>query len=346
MASALDLLNTARGSLSKLSAPSSIRPGGSLPSNRGVELVSGGGLSVQGGGSIPQGTGNSLVPSFGTSGGPQVAASRTSVPSGGSGGGGGGGISAEEQARLAREAEEARVRTQRKNSVTNLVKSIQGVYDALYGDINTAAADSTRLVNERFATENEGLADQFQSQFRDIGNAFSARGAYDSSYRGDAERTAQKGYENLLAAQGTKQRSELADIGKYVSSARAEVQGDREALNLIMQQLPDTNNLDELQQLVNQLQARKGQAGRQRAGTGTQNFYLKQLGAIDKKASNVAQLRGQLSNILSAEVPSAVKGNIVSNLINGAQLTAQEKEQLMQEYGALITSEEEQPVAA
>ena len=261
---------------------------------------------------------------------------------GGNVGGGGGGISAEEAARQAKEAEDARVRDARKNSVTSLVKSIQGVYDALYGDIGTAASDSTNLVNKRYGTENEGITDQFEGQFRDIGNAYSARGTYDSSYRGDSERTAQSGYQNLLNQQRTKQQAELADVGKYAAQARAEVSGDREALNLIMQQLPDTNNLDELQALVNNLQAKKNTAAKQRAGTGTQNHYLQQLSGINKKSSNTAQLRAQLSSIVSAEVPGSVKGTIVNNLINGAQLTAQEKEALLAEYGALVTTDEEQ----
>lgn len=255
---------------------------------------------------------------------------------GNNGNGGGAGVQ-----QTAQQQEAAKLKKGR-DSVTSLVNSIRGVYDALYGNLDTAAADKSQLINQRFDTENQSLTDQFQSQFGNIGRAFASRGAFDSGFRQTAEADAQKQFGGAIDQQNVLREGELAGVGQYLEEGRAGIQGGRDSLNLTLDQVAQSENVDEINQVINQLQARKVELQTQAAGTGPQNFYLQQLASEVPSSSRLAQARADITNIVSAQIPAPVKQQIISNLVRSSSLSAQEKEALLAEF--TVTEQEEQVV--
>lgn len=260
--------------------------------------------------------------------------------SGSSGTGTTGPSAAELEAQRAESERQAKLNKAR-SSVSGLVNSIRGVYDALYGNLDTAVADQTKLVNRRFDQENADLTDQFQTQFGSIGKAFASRGAYDSSFRGDSERTAQKQFDTTLTRQNQARQGELSGIGNYLAQTRAGIQGGRESLNLFEQQANQTESVEEIERTINELQARKVELQQQAAGTGPQNYYLNQLKTQVPSSSQFARARADVTNIISAQIPAPVKASIVNNLINSLTLSPEEKQQLVAEFSGVVSQEEE-----
>ena len=234
---------------------------------------------------------------------------------------------------------------QARTSITGLVNSIRGVYDALYGDVGAVAQDKASQVEQKYGVENQALTNQFNEQFPAIGRAFSSRGTYNSSYRSDAENAAQKSFQDALAQQNIAKQGELGGIGQFVAESQASIQGGRGALDLVLQQINQSDNEQELQSVMNELQSRMASLQQQRAGTQPQNYYLGKLNEAVPSASRLPQLQASLANVVASSVPGTVKQSIVTQLINNAQLSPQEKEQIMAQYMGQINAEEQQKVA-
>ena len=302
--------------------------------NAGLQIMSPvGGLTYQSPGSIP----NTMVPQQST-GGTVAGASTTrqapvqSAPAG---------PTPQQVAEQTKQANLAKAR----NSITGLVNNIRGVYEALYGDVGTAAAEKTGQVEQKYGVEERALTDQFNEQFPAIGRAFSGRNTYDSSYRINAEEGAKKGFANTLEQQNMAKQAELAGIGQFLQESRAGIEGGKGTLDLVIQQINQSDNEQELQSVMNELQAKMTALQQQRAGSQPQNFYLQKLNETVPSASRLPQLQATLANVIGSSVPGPVKQSIVTQLINNASLSPQEKEQIMAQYMGQINAEQDRVVA-
>lgn len=232
-----------------------------------------------------------------------------------------------------------------RNSITGLVNNIRGVYDALYGDIGAAVADKTGQVENKYGTEEQALTNQFNEQFPAIGRAFSGRNTYDSSYRINAEEGAKKGFQDTLNQQNIAKQGELAGVGQYMQEAHAGVEGGKGTLDLVIQQINQSDNEQELQSVMNELQTKMSALQQQRAGAQPQNFYLQKLNQAVPTTSRLPQLQASLANVVGSSVPGPVKQSIVSQLINNSALSPQEKEQILAQYMGQINAEQDKVVA-
>lgn len=232
-----------------------------------------------------------------------------------------------------------------RTSITGLVNNIRGVYDALYGDVGAAVADRTSQVENKYSTEEKALTNQFNEQFPAIGRAFSGRNTYDSSYRINAEEGVKKGFQDTLAQQNTAKQGELAGVGQYLQESRAGIDAGKGTLDLVLQQINQSDNEQELQSVMNELQAKMTALQQQRAGAQPQNFYLQKLNEAVPGTSRLPQLQASLANVIGSSVPGAVKQSIVTQLINNSALSPQEKEQIMAQYIGQINTEEQKVVA-
>lgn len=232
-----------------------------------------------------------------------------------------------------------------RNSITGLVNNIRGVYDALYGDIGVAAADKTSQVEGKYGTEERALTNQFNEQFPAIGRAFSGRNTYDSSYRINAEEGAKTGFKDTLDQQNIAKQGELAGVGQYLQEARAGVEGGKGTLDLVIQQINQSDNEQELQSVMNELQTKMTALQQQRAGAQPQNFYLQKLNEAVPSTSRLPQLQASLANVIGSSVPGPVKQSIITQLINNTSLSPQEKEQILAQYMGQINTEQDKVVA-
>ena len=271
--------------------------------------------------------------------------SNAQAPAGGGGGYGyGGGTSggtyvdpavAERQKRIAQA-------NSLKTGITGIISNIKGVYDAIYGDVDAVGKEKVGQVDQRFDQETKSLSDQFNSQFPGIGAAYSSRGAYDSSYRGDAERAATTGYQNQVEGIGQERSTAQADVGRWVAGQQADVNANKGGLDAILSQIQSSENPDELQVLQNTLDERKRTLEASRAGLQSRDSYLAKANSLAPTNDRMAGLTASLTNVINSQVPLPPKRAIGRQLIANSGLPPAQAAQATATLDAQLQSEEHQ----
>lgn len=261
-------------------------------------------------------------------------------PSGGGGGYAAPYVSPEDQLAAQRKAQANAM----KSGLTGIIGNIKNVYDALYGDVNVAAADKNRQVLDVYGQDVNALTDQFASEFPAIGNAFSARNTYDSSYRMDKEEGARTGFKNTLTTRGQARDQDLANVGQFVATKQAEIGAQKGLQDQTLAQIMASENPDELTSLQSQLAARLADLQASRAGLRSQASYLDTLNSAVPAGSRLAELRGSLSNVIKSQVPTGLKQTIATNLIQNAGLTPSEVQAALGEFNAQLGDEENRQI--
>jgi hypothetical protein len=245
---------------------------------------------------------------------------------------GGGGTSAADAAAAAQAAAQAAAAGRARDAITGLAHSILGVYDSLYGNVNQAGADQANQVNSKYDTENTGLTNEFNQEFPTIGNSFAARGAYDSSYRQDAEGNAQQSFQDQLGQQQQGRNTDLAKIGQFVAQNRAGLDANKQGVNAILEHIGGTTDVNELSQIQNAIQQKLIDAQGQSASLGTQGGYLSQIQAIAPTQNQTASLQANLKSIIQGQANPFLKKTVGTKLIQTSGLPDAQKQQLINEF--------------
>lgn len=273
---------------------------------------------------------------------------------GGTGAGGTGGADAyggygSAEAQAAAQAQAARVAQANaiKGSITGLIGNIKGVYDALYGDVNAVAADKTGQIDKQYGQDVKSLTDQFNNQFPLIGQGYGARGTYDSSYRINAEKSAQDQFGNSTATLAQGRDSDLAGVGQFLATQQADFKNQKSGLDAVLAQIQASENPDELTQLQNTLAERQRTLEASRANLGTRDSYLAQLNSAVPASARVGGLKDSLTNVLNSAVPAPIKLAIAGQLVNQSGLNGADTKKLLEDFTSQVNGGEDQkqPIA-
>lgn len=275
----------------------------------------------------------------GTTGGGGVLGANT----GGSGNYSYGGYDPAAAAASAKAAADAAKASSTRQAITGLAHSIFNVYDSLYGNIDTAGADQGRLVNQKYDTEGKGILDQFNQDFPAIGDSYAARGAYDSSYRTDAEGNAQNALQNAQDQIGQGRQADLGKVGQFIASNKAGIEGNKQGINAILAQIDGETDVNNLTQLQNSIQQKLIDAQSSQSGLGTQGSYAQQVQSLVPTADQTANLQGGLHSILQSQANPLLKKSIGVKQIQTSGLPDSQKAQLIAEFSAAV-DQSQQPL--
>jgi len=269
---------------------------------------------------------------YGGGGGGSVAGAST-------GGGDDGGYDPAAAQAAAAAAKKAAELNAARSAVTSLVGNIRRVYDALYGDIGVAARDQQQQLSKRYATETQGVTDQFNSAFPQIGSGYASRGAYDSSYRINAEDSATQGFKNSVNQLETARQGDEAKIGRFLTEKRASIRAEQGGLNSIRREIDSAEDVNELKQLRNQLDTKLRTIRSQRAGYKGQGEYIQNLNKSLTPNARFTGIRNNLANIVGSQVPTAVKRAIAEQVIDASGLSDKDKDSLVKEVNGQLAAE-------
>lgn len=282
------------------------------------------------------------IPAYYGGGGGSVLGASTTGFTGGAGDGSGAATTAataeQVAAQQAAAAQAARVAQANalKGSITGLIGNIKGVYDAIYGDVNNVAADRTGQVDKAHSQDVQSLTGQFNNAFPAIGQGYAARGTYDSSYRGDAEKVATDEFGNAIGQLDSGYKADLAGIGQFVSKEQANVNSQKGGLDAISQQIADSQNPDELTTLRNTLDERLRSLTASRADLGTQGSYLQRLNSAVPVQNRLAPLQQTLTNVVSSAVPAPIKKAIAAQIVQQSGISGDETKKLLDQINSQI----------
>ena len=228
-------------------------------------------------------------------------------------------------------------RTNLQKSIQKLVGDAMGVYDSLYGNLNTAAASQRQALESRYARETGSLGEQFTQEIPRIGQAYAARGAYDSSFRGRAEQSAKEGFEKQLQGLGAQKTAEMGKIGSEIATREAEFRGGQDILNQYLAQLPNVTDVNELTNIQNEIQRRINDLRVAGAGLQSQEAFVNRFQQLTPSTDRMAQLQSTLSRIIAGEAPGALKQSVGAQIIASSGLTEEEKAQALTQFNAQVT---------
>lgn len=262
------------------------------------------------------------------------------------GGGGGGTTAAAAPAGPTPEQIKAQQAQAMKGGLKNLVGSILGVYDAIYGDVNVAAADKVGQVNRVYGEDVGALTDQFNNEFPTIGRAYSARGTGSSGFRYDAEQGAQQGFDRTLQTRTRGRDDDLGQVGSWVAQQQAQVGADRSLNAQLQAKIDASTDPNELRSLEADLQGTLAKIQAQRSGLQSRASYMNTLNAAVPGGSQLPGLRQTLSNVISSQVPSQVKQAIGTKLIQNSGLPQSQVDALLGEFSGQISGQDREEVIA
>lgn len=295
------------------------------------------------GGVSPQGA--TAAPSGGASA--PVSPNQSLAFNNSAGGTAGSGTSAAQAAAdaAAAQAEAARIAkvTQYRGNITNLAKSIMDVYDSLYGSVDQAGAGQSQQVNQKYDTQTKGLTDQFNQDIPMVGASYASRGAFDSSYRANAEDNATHSFNNQLDLQSQGRQDDLAKVGQFVASTKGNINAEKGDINYKLAQINQTEDPNELLQLQNAIQGKLQAAQSDQSNLGTPQGYAAQAEALAPSTDHTAALRSQLSSIIQGQAAPVLKNSVGQKLIAASGLSPDDQQKLAQEFSAQISTQK-QPV--
>lgn len=304
----------------------------------GTQTLQGSAPSLQGSPNTLQVTGNPM--DFGTQGGNTLGATtEPTTPY----------YDAEAAAAATAKAQRIAQANALKGGLTGIVNNIKSVYDAIYGDIDAVGADKVKGVNQRFNNERTAIVDQFNTDFPQIGNAYSSRNTYDSSYRQDAEQGAVKQFDNVQQGLATGRDEDIAKVGQFVATQRAGVAADKGALSSMEQLIAASEDPTELMQLQQTLNDRISQVTASRAGLRSQDAYMAEANSLVSTADRSIGLKQNISNIVAGAAPAPLKRSVAMKLIQSSGLPQGEQQALVNDFERQLSGTSvnpEQQVAA
>lgn len=242
-------------------------------------------------------------------------------------------------------AKAAKLRTE----VTSIVNNIKDIFNSRYGQVDASAQEQTGKLQDRFTNESQDVARQVTDQNQQAGSAYAARGAFDSSYRGNAVDSITKGGESQVRDLGQELQDNLAKISSWIVSQKTNMDAQKGGVESIVSHLAEETDPGRLTEIRNTLDAKIAELRGSSADNNTAAQNAGALEAVAPSSQRAIQLKTTLGQILAGGADKSLKASIGQRLIQNAGLNPDEQQKLLLAFqGELAASDEqkqEQPTA-
>jgi hypothetical protein len=204
------------------------------------------------------------------------------------------------------------------NKVAGVRSEVQGLMDifergyaAAMASIDPLAAEKANAVRGNYGKQREGLQGNFATTSQGIDDSFSARNSYDSSYRENEQNVAKSAFEEAMAGLDSSEQGDLARVGEFANTQRAELNAGRPNFNL-----GDYSSVSELLDVKAQVDEAVKNIQRTQAGLGTDSAYaanLETIAPVQEQGSTA--LKAQLDRLANVGAPSDTKKAIAMQAI-------------------------------
>jgi len=239
-------------------------------------------------------------------------------------------------AEAAKAAEDERTRQTLKSNISGIINGMSGIYDQLYGAINSGVGEAGTRLQDRYAKETGALGEQFASELPKIGNSYASRGLYDSSYRVQGEADATKGYQDQIKGLGDQLNLDKEAIGAQALKEKAKYQADQGGVNALLARLNEVTDLGELRQIRNEIEAKQRSLEGDKAVYSNADTQRATYEAIANTADRTGALKTTLTNIINSAAPKQLKINTAQTIIGSSGLSEEEKAKLTQQVIAAV----------
>lgn len=250
----------------------------------------------------------------------------------GSGGttGGGGGTSDAEAQRLAAEAAE---RTALRNEISGFGGEVDNIYGSLFGSLDNLVRSRDTELETQYGEQFDKASKQYTSAIPEIETSYASLGAADSTDNTYAKNAAKGGFEDTTKTIGKNKEQDKAKLGQYSAEQRAKFEVDRDTARKNVGRAGETEDVDALRGLRNDLEQNIGAARVTGATLGTDEGAKGELSRRTQDAGRFEAATNALKSILESAMSGSVKAAAVKAVVDNAGLSQEEKDKVDQMYG-------------
>lgn len=247
------------------------------------------------------------------------------VPPTGAGGGGYGAVAPVDP--------NAAVRKQLRGDITGRGAELQAIYDAIFGDLDSLLRDKAAKVESEYGDQFKQAASQYAASIPTISNSYASVGAADSTDNADAKTKAKQGFDETNVTIGKNKEKDLSSIGQYGNEQRAKFTADKDSLNRNIARAGETEDVDALRGMRNDIESGIGNASVARAQLGTDAGARGELSRLTADNGRFAAASNALDQIIKSSMSGAVKEAAVKSIVDNAGLSDTDKEKVKLQYG-------------
>lgn len=227
-------------------------------------------------------------------------------------------------------------RTSLQSNIKNLVGQALGIYDTLYGNLGQAAASQKKQLEQQYGLQEQGMQQEFAQEMPRIGTSYAGRGAYDSSWRVNAELAARDQMLKQLQGLGLERGAQMSALGKSVAEQEAQFKVGQDALNRALADLSSTTDLDKLNALQTDIQKRISELEASKAGLQSQEAFTQKFQQIGGPSDRAGQVKATIDNILGGAAAPGLKQSVAAGFIQSSGLSKEEQDNLIQYLNSAI----------
>lgn len=230
--------------------------------------------------------------------------------------------------------------SQLRGEVTALANSIKDIFNSRYGSVDAAAQEQSNKLGQRYADESSDINSQVEQENQKLGAAHAAAGTYDSSYRGNNVDTVTRGGQSQIRDLGSELQDNLGKVGNWAAGEKASYDANKLGIDQILARLSQADASD-LSQVQSTLESRLADL---RSGSADNNTTAQNISALESIAPSKGRaqtLKTTLSAIVAGTADRATKNAIGQKLIENAQLSPEDEQQLRYAFSTDLAKNDE-----
>lgn len=228
-----------------------------------------------------------------------------------------------------------------RGDITSTINNIKGTYDSIYGTAQNTANEQNQTLLSNYGKSVNDVNTQANTGEQQTGAAYSARGAYDSSYNGNAVQTIKDSANSQIQSLGDELNTNQASLGQFVSQKQAEATAQKSGLDSILSQISESTDPSELASLRNTLTSRLADLQASSADIQSNKTYLSQLSNVTPIAQRTAALQSVIGNIVNGSASASLKKSIGTSFIQNSGLDDDSKNQLIAQLTSTVDSQKQ-----
>lgn len=228
---------------------------------------------------------------------------------------------------------DASLRNSLRGEIASRGGEIDSIYSTLFGDLDSLLRTRGQELESQYGEQFKKAADAYTGALPEIENSYAAIGAADSTDRTDAKTKAKTGYEETTKTIGKNKKADEAKLGQYGEEQRARFRADQESAKRNLARVNETDDVNALRGLRNDIESNISQAGVTRATLGSDGAARQQLSSLTQDNGRFQEATNALDSIIKSSMSGTVKEAAVKAIVDNAGLSEEDKKKVNMQYG-------------
>lgn len=228
---------------------------------------------------------------------------------------------------------DASLRNSLRGEIASRGGEIDSIYSTLFGNLDSLLRTRGQELESQYGEQFKKAADAYTGALPEIENSYAAIGAADSTDRTDAKTKAKTGYEETTKTIGKNKKADEAKLGQYGEEQRARFRADQESAKRNLARVNETDDVNALRGLRNDIESNISQAGVTRATLGSDGAARQQLSSLTQDNGRFQEATNALDSIIKSSMSGSVKEAAVKAIVDNAGLSEEDKKKVNMQYG-------------